>query len=396
MLAFNGCITFITTVLGTFIILISLVRQTSQGFFDLLLYILLAYFGLNRLFQTGFATVVALMLVSGTAVVRTRSVVHIHTVLLDTVTFLFRIRIRFARFNRSSRLHRCTRFGIRIFRSFMESRLSGSVIVVELFAFIIAFFPSLFLCFLFRTSRLVQGIQVNFAGYLDIRLELRSVQTEQATVFRFSRSLTLCGRFIHFFRRACRRFRLHFNFRFFLFDSFFFHNYLFYFFFLHRLFNRSNLLFFLFCRGFYCLFFRSRSRNDNRLRFCNRLRFDFRLRLNDRLRFNDRLRLGYYRFFFHFRSLLNFFMLSVQVDTAFRYDFRLELFRDHGLYFRGLLFFHRSGLSLFLSVRTFYPRTFKTTLRQILSKLFYEQSILFITDPRVGICILLNRMTFLV
>ena len=289
MLTFDGGITFITTVLGTFVILVAFIGQAGKRFLDLLLYILLAYFSLNRLFQTRFATVVTL--ISRTAVVCTRSIVHIHTILLDTVTFLFRIRTGFTRFNRStrfgnsSRLYRCTRFSIRIFRSLMESRLSRSIIVIELFAFVVAFFSSLFLCFLLRTGRLVQGSQVNFTGYLDIRLELRSIQPEQVIVFRFCRRLTICGRFVHFFRRAFRRFRLHCNFRFFLFDSFFFHNYLFYFFFLHRFFYRSCHLFFLFSRGFYLFFFRSRSRDYNRLRLGNGLSFNYRLRFDYRLSF---------------------------------------------------------------------------------------------------------------
>ena len=66
------------------------------------------------------------------------------------------------------------------------------------------------------------------------------------------------------------------------------------------------------------------------------------------------------------------------------YDLRPEFFRYHCLYFRSLLFFHRRSLFL----RTI-RRKITIFLRQILSKLFYEQSILFITDPRVGI--ILNR-----
>ena len=67
----------------------------------------------------------------------------------------------------------------------------------------------------------------------------------------------------------------------------------------------------------------------------------------------------------------------------------LKLIGYFGFNLHGLLFFHRR--SLFFGVTY---RDHAILLWQIFSKLFYEQSILFITDSRIGV--ILNRKSFLV
>ncbi|OAV74835.1 hypothetical protein Barb7_01610 [Bacteroidales bacterium Barb7] len=225
--------------------------------------------------------------------------------------------------------------------------------------FVIAFFLLLIFRLFLRAGGLVKSIQVYHAGHLDAGFQLRSVQAERSfffggdfyrfgSRFAFSDSFFRCflfdgnGFFGRLLDRCCGRRGNNFL------DGFFW-------LFLFRFFFRSGRLRLFFCR----LFLGSRFFWENKLFFRSRF---FRLLLRmvqvnitclDELKFGDRY----------------FYLL-----------YRLLLFRSGG---RGDFFLDgRLGC-----------KYAKVCFRHTVSKLFYEQSRLFITEPCIGV--VHNHMTFL-
>ena len=91
----------------------------------------------------------------------------------------------------------------------------------------------------------------------------------------------------------------------------------------------------------------------------------------------------------HFRLfLLTLISIPLQVNVPLHDNLGLELIGNFGLDLFGLLFFRRRGLFFGTA-----HRDHTIFLWQIFPKLFYEQSILFITDSRVGV--ILNIEPFL-
>ncbi len=165
VLTLHRRIAFITTVFSTLIILIILVGQASQSLLDLLLNILFANFHFHRLLQARLTVVIRTIVTIGTRIIRTRCIIHVYPIFLDTFTLLLSVTF-LTRFSRSVRFNQSRRI-----RTFMRSARTVVIItrpVIIKLLLLITLFPLLLLRFLLRTSRLVKRIQVNLTSYLDL------------------------------------------------------------------------------------------------------------------------------------------------------------------------------------------------------------------------------------
>jgi len=177
MFAFLHCITLVSTIFCTFIGFVRFACQTSQSFFDLFLYILVTYFSLYRFLQTRFA------IVTLWTNIRTRCIIYIHPILLYSPTFpSFAV---FSRLRSACSLSRRTVIIItiiivvRVSSLFRLIKLTALLIIrsvtIITFALVFTLFTSFFLRFLLRTSRLIQSIQVNLTGDLNLRFKLSGI-----------------------------------------------------------------------------------------------------------------------------------------------------------------------------------------------------------------------------